>query len=634
MIHKWGIRARVTLVAFIPMLVLAALMTATHTTLRLGELDNALRARAHAYVRQTAVASEYPLFIGDQIALQQLLDSLLLEEDMAAIALVAPDGGLIAQAGRFVESAAAQAALEGTRSSRARLRIVEPIRPRPLPLDPGSAEAPPKEEALATLVREMSLERLDQRRAELLWIAAGWMLMVAIGSLALARRMSHSVSGPIRNIADTVLRIGRGELDRRVPVVGGGTLRVLAEGVNEMAGRLSAAHASMSRQIEDATAELRARRDEAERASVAKSRFLAAASHDLRQPLHALGLFVSELSQRKLDARSRQLVERITASAETMDELLGSLLDISRLDSGALIPVREAFDLRMRIERIVDGQSAIAAERGLDLHLHCPPCHAHTDPLLLDRILANLLSNAIRHTPRGRVLVACRRRGARLRVEVRDSGPGIAPDSQELIFHEFVQLDNPERSQDKGLGLGLAIVRRLSKLLELPLELRSRPGRGSVFAVEVPAADAEQRARSRVPGSLEGVRVLLADADPDTFAATAGLLSEWGCEVVAMAPTPTNDPAPADADLLILAPPSADRSGGFDTLARLRARTGLADVPAVLMADDTGDESRESARATNTHLLARPLRPSRLRALLNRLFGADDGDGAQRSGIG
>ena len=634
MIHKWGIRARVTLVAFIPMLVLAALMTATHTTLRLGELDNALRARAHAYVRQTAVASEYPLFIGDQIALQQLLDSLLLEEDMAAIALVAPDGGLIAQAGRFVESAAAQAALEGTRSSRARLRIVEPIRPRPLPLDPGSAEAPPKEEALATLVMEMSLARLDQRRAELLWIAAGWMLMVAIGSLALARRMSHSVSGPIRNIADTVLRIGRGELDRRVPVVGGGTLRVLAEGVNEMAGRLSAAHASMSRQIEDATAELRARRDEAERASVAKSRFLAAASHDLRQPLHALGLFVSELSQRKLDARSRQLVERITASAETMDGLLGSLLDISRLDSGALIPVREAFDLRMHIERIVDGHSAIAAERGLDLHLHCPPCHAHTDPLLLDRILANLLSNAIRHTPRGRVLVACRRRGGRLRVEVRDSGPGIARDSQELIFHEFVQLDNPERGQDKGLGLGLAIVRRLSKLLELPLELRSRPGRGSVFAVEVPAADAEQRARSRVPGSLEGVRVLLADADPDTFAATAGLLAEWGCEVVAMAPTPTNDPAPADADLLILAPPSADRSGGFDTLARLRARTGLADVPAVLMADDTGDESRESARATNTHLLARPLRPSRLRALLNRLFGADDGDGTQRSGIG
>ncbi len=554
MIHRWGIRARITLVAFIPMLVLAALMTATHTTLRLGELDSALRARAQAYVRQTAVASEYPLFIGDQIALQQLLDSLLLEEDVAAIALIAPNGSLLAQAGGFDASAPPQEALAGIRSTNARLRIVEPIRPRPLPLDATSPEAQFKEEALATLVMEMSLARLDQRRAELLWIAAGWMLMVAIGSLALARRMSHSVSGPIRNIADTVLRIGRGELDRRVPVVGGGTLRALAEGVNEMAGRLSAAHASMSRQIEEATAELRARRDEAERASIAKTRFLAAASHDLRQPLHALGLFVSELSRQTLDTRSRKLVERITASAETMDGLLGSLLDISRLDSDALTPVRAPFDLRMRIERLVDGQSAVAAERGIELRLHCPPCRAHTDPLLLDRILANLLSNAIRHTPRGRVLVACRRRGRKLRVEVRDSGPGIAPESQELIFHEFVQLDNPERSQDKGLGLGLAIVRRLSKLLELPLELRSRPGRGSVFAVEVPAAGAEHGAKARVPGSLEGVRVLLADADPTAFAATARLLADWGCEVAA-APDAQPDTAPAQADVLILAPP-------------------------------------------------------------------------------
>jgi len=634
LIHRWGIRARITLVAFIPMLALAALMTATHTTLRLGELDSALRARAQAYVRQTAVASEYPLFIGDRIALQQLLDSLLLEEDMAAIALVAPDGSLFAQAGSFAESAPAQVTVQGTRSTRARLRIVEPIRPHPLPLDASSPDAWPEEEPLATLVMEMSLARLDQRRAELLWIAAGWMLMVAIGSLALARRMSHSVSGPIRNIADTVLRIGRGELDRRVPVVGGGTLRVLAEGVNEMAGRLSAAHASMSRQIDEATAELRARRDEAERASIAKSRFLAAASHDLRQPLHALALFVSELSQQKLDARSRQIVERIIASAETMDGLLGSLLDISRLDSGALIPVRQTFDLRTRIERIVDGQSAVATARGLDLHLHCPPCLAHTDPLLLDRILANLLSNAIRHTLRGRVLVACRRRGARLRVEVRDSGPGIAADAQELIFHEFVQLDNPERSQEKGLGLGLAIVRRLSKLLDLPLELRSRPGRGSVFAVEVPTADAAQGAQARVPGSLEGVRVLLVQADPGAFAATASLLAEWGCEAAAIDPIAGEDTAPAETDVLILLPPPSDLAGGLETLARLRARPGLADVPAVLVADDTGEELRASARAANVHVLAHPLRPSRLRALLNRLLGTDDGDGAQRSGIG
>ena len=633
MIHHWGIRARVTLVAFIPMLVLAGLMTATHTTLRLGELDNALRARAQAYVRQTAVASEYPLFIGDHIALQQLLDSLLLEEDMAALALIAPDRSLIARAGSFEHTTPPQAAVAGTTRTASRLRIVEPIRPRPLPIDAVS-DPVPADELLATLIIEMSLERLDQRRAELLWIAAGWMLMVAVGSLALARGMSYSVSGPIRNIADTVLRIGRGELDRRVPVVGGGTLRILAEGVNEMAGRLSTAHASMSRQIEEATAELRARRDEAERASIAKSRFLAAASHDLRQPLHALGLFVSELSQHELDAGSRQILERITAAAETMDGLLGSLLDISRLDSGALTPVPQSFDLQARLERLVAGQSAVAAERGLDLHLRCAPCRAHTDPLLLDRILANLLSNAIRHTPHGRVLVACRRRGDRLRVEVRDNGPGIAPESQELIFHEFVQLDNPERGQDKGLGLGLAIVRRLSTLLRLPLDLRSRPGHGTVFAVEVPAAQPEGASRAHTPGSFEGVRVQLAGADPAALEATAELLADWGCTVDDGTRTAPADDRPHGTELLILAPVPAGTADGLVLLAALRMRPDLADVPAILLVVDSTDEQRDRARALNAHLLARPLRPSRLRALMNRLLGAHDGDGAQGSGIG
>jgi signal transduction histidine kinase len=633
LIHNWGIRARVTLVAFVPLLVLAALMTATHTTLRLGELDSSLRARAQAYVRQTAVASEYPLFIGDHIALQQLLDSLLLEEDMAAIALIGPDNSLLAEAGGFESPAPTLAAAPGTHSTEARLRIVEPIRPRPLPIDGAPPDTPLADEPLATLVMEMSLERLARRRAELLWIAAGWMLMVAIGSLALARRMSHSVSGPIRNIAETVLRIGRGEFDRRVPVAGGGSLRMLAEGVNEMAGHLSTAHASMSRQIEDATAELRARRDEAERASIAKSRFLAAASHDLRQPLHALGLFVSELSQQKLDARSRQIVDRIIASAETMDGLLGSLLDISRLDSDALTPVVQSFDLRARLERMVAEQSAVAAERGLELRLRCPPCRANTDPLLLDRILSNLLSNAIRHTPRGRVLVACRRRGSRLRVEVRDSGPGVAPESQELIFHEFVQLDNPERNRDKGLGLGLAIVRRLGALLGLPLELRSRPGHGAVFAVEVPAAQSEPESRTRAPGSFEGVRVLLADEDPAGFAATADLLAGWGCTVEDAADALHGEMAPDSADLIILAP-AVDTPAPLDLLARLRARAGLAEVPAILFAADSLTELREHASCANLHLLARPLRPSRLRALMNRLLGVHHIDGQQRAGIG
>lgn len=622
MIEKWGVRARVTLVAFVPMLALAALMTATHTSLRLNELDEALRARAQAYVRQTAAASEYALFAGDRRTLQQLLEALMAEDDMAGLAIVGRDGTLLAHAGELGQPAATPA------PAAKRLRIVEPIRPRPLPADEEGELAPPADEPLATLFMDMSLERLDRRRAELLWIAAGWMVIVAAGSLALARRMSRTVSGPIRNVANTALDIGRGEFERRVPVSGGGSLRALAEGVNEMAERLSIAHASMSRQIEEATAELRARRDEAERASIAKSRFLAAASHDLRQPLHALGLFLSELSQQPLDPRSRQIVDKLSVSAEAMDGVLDSLLDISRLDAGALTPVPQPFDLRARLERLLGGQSAAAAERGIALRLRCPPCRAHTDPLLLDRILDNLLSNAIRYAPGGRVLIACRRRGTRLRVEIRDNGPGIAAGAQQIIFDEFVQLDNPERSHHKGLGLGLAIVRRLTDLLELPLALRSRPGYGAVFAIELPAAAPGHGARqreARAPGSFEGVHVLLADGTCSAHEALAGLLAGWGCVVH------DAHARPADAaDILIADRSLCDAAALTALLADLRAHPGLDALPAILLDDAPSAEARAWAHAAGAHLLGKPVRPARLRALMHRLLGAHAGQSHER----
>ncbi|MBP7469365.1 MAG: HAMP domain-containing protein, partial [Thauera sp.] len=315
MIERWGIRARVTFVAFVPMLVVAALMTATHTGLRLSDLDQALRARAQAHARQLAAASEYAIFAGDNETLGQLADALMLEDDVAAIAIIGADGQVLVRSGRFAATLPPTSpypmpvhALE-TPEGRW-LRVVEPIRPSHLPTEDvfgnGMAQADAAQPPLGQLVVDMSLASLQQRRSELLWIAAGWMVIAAVGSLLLARRMSRSVSVPIREAADAVLSIGRGQLYRRVRVDGGGSLRALAEGVNEMAERLENVHASMARRIDEATAELRARKDEAERANLAKSRFLAAASHDLRQPLHALGLFLSELAQQPLDERSRQ----------------------------------------------------------------------------------------------------------------------------------------------------------------------------------------------------------------------------------------------------------------------------------------------------------------------------------------
>lgn len=636
MIERWGIRARVTFVAFVPMLVVAALMTATHTGLRLSDLDQALRARAQAHARQLAAASEYAIFAGDNETLGQLADALMLEDDVAAIAIIGADGQVLVRSGRFAATLPPTSpypmpvhALE-TPEGRW-LRVVEPIRPSHLPTEDvfgnGMAQADAAQPPLGQLVVDMSLASLQQRRSELLWIAAGWMVIAAVGSLLLARRMSRSVSVPIREAADAVLSIGRGQLYRRVRVDGGGSLRALAEGVNEMAERLENVHASMARRIDEATAELRARKDEAERANLAKSRFLAAASHDLRQPLHALGLFLSELAQQPLDERSRQITGRLTASTEAMEGLLDSLLDISRLDAGVLTPERSVFDMRAKLEHIVAGQTSAAAARGLDLRLRCPPCWAVSDPLLFERIVANLLGNAIRYTPQGRVLVTCRRRGERLRVEVRDSGLGIAADDHQVIFQEFVQLGNAERARDKGLGLGLAIVRRLVDLLGHRLELRSAPGWGSVFAVELPAA----RPPEPVPGDREalalghfdGLQVALADDDALALAAMSSLLASWGCEVSSVHTADELLDAVANGrtpDILITDLRLGGTTDGLALIAAVRSQAGRTELPAVLISGDTAPDSLARIQATGVPMLHKPVRPARLRALMHRLL--------------
>ena len=638
MIERWGIRARVTFVAFVPMLVVAALMTATHTGLRLSDLDQALRARAQAHARQLAAASEYAIFAGDRETLGQLADALMLEDDVAAIAILGADGQVLVRSGRFANTPPPTtphpAPMQTLDTPEGRwLRIVEPIRPSRLPTEDvfgtGMAQADVAQPPLGQLVVDMSLASLQQRRSELLWIAAGWMVIVAVGSLLLARRMSRSVSVPIREAADAVLSIGRGQLYRRVRVNGGGSLRALAEGVNEMAERLENAHASMARRIDEATAELRARKDEAERANLAKSRFLAAASHDLRQPLHALGLFLSELTQQPLDERSRQITGRLTASTEAMEGLLDSLLDISRLDAGVLTPEPSVFDMHAKLEHIVAGQTSAAAARGLDLRLRCQPCWAVSDPLLFERIVANLVGNAIRYTPQGRVLVTCRRRGERLRVEVRDSGPGIAADDQEVIFQEFVQLGNAERARDKGLGLGLAIVRRLVDLLGHHLELRSALGRGSVFAVELPAAPPPEP----VPGDREGLalghfdglQVLLAEDDALALGAMSSLLASWGCDVTAAHTADELLDALASGnapDILITDLRLGGATDGLALIAAVRSQPGRAELPAVLISGDTAPDSLARIQAAGVQMLHKPVRPARLRALMHRLLTA------------
>jgi signal transduction histidine kinase/CheY-like chemotaxis protein len=364
----------------------------------------------------------------------------------------------------------------------------------------------------------------------------------------------------------------------------------------------------------------------AEDANVAKSKFLAAASHDLRQPLHALNLLIEALKRSCGDRERTAIYPRVEQSLDALGKLFNALLDISRLDAAAVTPEPEDFRLAGLLHRCVREQEAEAHRKGL--RLRCRHCAAlvRTDPLLLERVVRNLISNAIRYTDQGGVLIACRKRRDRVLLQVWDTGIGIPGDRIAKVFEEFHQIDNPHRDRSRGLGLGLAIVRRLCDLLGLPLSLRSRLGRGTVVSVLLPRATRipETAASSPSPPTLwemHGRVVLVIDDERDVLQATAVLLGQWGCEVLtaqsgaqAQALLRRNGQVP---DVILSDLRLRDEETGIDAIAAVRAAVSQP-VPAVLLTGDTAPERIRLARESGYRLLHKPLQPARLRAALQR----------------
>jgi len=369
----------------------------------------------------------------------------------------------------------------------------------------------------------------------------------------------------------------------------------------------------------------------AEQASLAKSRFLAAASHDLRQPLHALGLFSATLRELALDGRQRGVVEQIYRSIDSLEALFDELLDISKLDAGYIrpslidVPVQRVLDaLGTRYRQLADAKALAFKVRSCDAAVR-------TDPALLERVLGNLVANAIRYTGAGGVLVACRRRGASLRIEVWDTGVGIAPDQHEAIFEEFFQIGNPERDRRKGLGLGLAIARRTAALLGSTVDLRSAPGRGSVFRLLVPIGDASALGRAApepatttgAGDALAGRCVVVIDDESSIQDGMRDLLTQWGCapvvagsaaEAIALADRQRLTPALVIADYRL-----RGRATGAEAVALVRGRFA-AGLPALLITGDTAPERLAEAQQSGLHVMHKPVRPSQLRALCNYLL--------------
>ena len=395
----------------------------------------------------------------------------------------------------------------------------------------------------------------------------------------------------------------------------------VAETLREANERLEARVCERTRALEHA-------KSEAEQANAAKTRFLAAAGHDLLQPLSAARLFVTTLQEKlrvgEVESEAFDTAKRAAAALTSTEQLLDSLLDISSLDSGAVHPCRRIFAIGDLLTQLGLEFSALAAQRHLCLHV--VPCRVlvESDPQLLRRVLQNLLSNAIRYTPEGHVLIGCRRRGKHLRVDVLDTGIGIAPDQHQSIFAEFRRLPGNERIQEKGLGLGLAIVDRISKLLELNVSLRSAPGRGSCFSVELPTASAApaigvlDEDMDLAPAYASPALVLCFDNEEEVCAGTAALLREWGfhsepatCLASALACLEGRVP-----DVVLIDYHLGNEMNGLDILATLRAHWH-ANVPALLVTADRSDHVRMQAQNALCHLLNKPIKPASLRRYLN-----------------
>lgn len=369
---------------------------------------------------------------------------------------------------------------------------------------------------------------------------------------------------------------------------------------------------------------LRRQSAELEATSRAKTRFLAAASHDLRQPLHALRLQAESLAIRLAgDERSQPIVDRIGHSVAAMERLLNSLLDISRLDAGIVEPRSAPFRMDSVFRSLQDEFVMQAREAGCDLRFVTSSVEVETDATLLETILRNLVANAIRHAPGARILVGCRRHGETVMVQVLDNGPGIAEDFRERIFEEFFQVGNLERNRDRGLGLGLSIVRRLAGLLDVPMTFSSEPGRGTLFAFNVPLRHSiGGERRSRIPKSLAGVAgsfIWIVDDDEQGRIALSHLMEDWGCEVAASADIEellaAGDTPFAKPDVIV-ADYRLQGTDGARAIRRVRAHFEDEALPAVIVTGDTAPERLRELAATGVHVLHKPVQPGRLRALL------------------
>lgn len=640
-----GIGRRVALLTLVPSLIMVVSLEAFFLYSRFSDLDHGLMERGKLIARQLASSSEYGVFSSNQAFLQNIAQGVLQQPDVRGLVILNSASETLVSAGVFSSplktgstNGDAQTPalheevnlLNPISSSKESIWVYQPIIPAQVALD--DFDWKPSIQQAGGVIVEMSRLHTEQTKMRMLWftvLATGLFLAFSLYLVYLA---SRSITYPIRRLSEAVQTIGEGKLDTRVSLrTRVKELGLLTQGLNKMAEQLQHERSVLHHRIEEATQALRARKEEAERASHDKSRFLAVASHDLRQPLHALGLYVAELQRKISGSEQLHLVGQIEHSIEALSTLLNALLDISKLDAGVVVPQIQTCDVNTMLERVTADYQMLASIKNIRLVVRPYAGYVTSDPMLLERILMNLVSNAVRYTyPNGSVLVACRRRGRFLRIEVRDNGIGISRIDQENIFREFFQLAQPQLDVNKGLGLGLSIVDRLAKLLGHRIELRSSLGKGSIFAIEVPLAPQSAKlpmaAASQPPSASEpdgdlspliGKRLLVVDDDALVLSSTSSILASWGCNVSTATSIAEVRKLLEQGTIweLVITDYQLDNEGnGIDVISLIRQYYNR-QTPCILISGDIGPAVLKLASVGGHHLLHKPVRPAKLRSL-------------------
>ena len=647
---RLSIRQYVSRITLIPLIVLAIGLELYFLHDRFSDFDTDLTESSQFIAQQLASSSEYGVFSNNRIYLQGIARVALRQPDVRAVSILnasaeplyeerssslesesstpgeitaMPEPQMTAQ---FIKEFPAMAGNSTSlptsiRSDSGSLRVYQPIYASELALE--DADAKPTARQIGAVIIEMSRARTEMLKLKMLGttVAATAIFLALI--LYLVYLTSRKITYPVSLLSDAVQKIGQGDLETRVAGPSSiAELDILADGINEMAAKLHQESTNLQQLVDERTTQVvqavrvaeEAQR-EAEHANKAKSKFLAAASHDLRQPIHAQGLFLDVLSRTELTAYQHELLASARASSEASGKMLNTLLDFSRIEAGVIKPQVRAFLLQPLLNKIENEFAPQADAKGLLYRSRETYLAAQSDPMLVELILRNLVANAIRYTERGGVLVGCRRHGNRVVLEVWDTGIGIEPAHHQEVFREFHQLGNPERDSRKGLGLGLAISEGLARALDHELTLASTPQRGSVFRLTIPIAatattalPAQEKLLKRDNTETLNARVLVIEDDEAVRTAMLHLLSNWGCQCRAVesieeALTMTRVFAP---DVVISDYRLREQRTGAEAIAALRALLGN-DLPALLITGDTAPERLREAQASGIPLLHKPL---------------------------